>query len=131
VDSCDVIALEDLNTAGMTRRPAPRPDPGKPGAYLPNQARTKAGLNRSILDAGWALFSSILTGKAAEAGRRVALVNPAGTSASCHQCGQRCIRPRQDTVICPVHGPMDADMNGALNIAARAGLGSGQAAAAV
>lgn len=23
-----------------------------------------------------------------------------------------CTRPRQDTVICPVHGPMDADVNG-------------------
>jgi transposase len=31
---------------------------------------------------------------------------------------------------CPVHGVMDADVNGARNIAARAGLGSGQAAPA-
>jgi transposase len=33
-------------------------------------------------------------------------------------------------VICPTHGKMDADLNGARNIAARAGLGSGQASAA-
>jgi putative transposase len=114
---------------GMTRRPAPVPDPGLPGAYLPNQAAAKAGLNKAILDAGWAQFISILTGKAEEAGRKVILVNPAGTSITCHQCGRRCRRPRQDIVICPGCGPMDADINGARNIAARAGLGSGQAAA--
>jgi transposase len=127
VDQCDVIALEDLNIAGMTRRPAPRPDPGKPGTFVPNRARTKAGLNRSILDAGWAQFTSILTGKAAEAGRRLVLVNPAGTSNNCHRCGRRCERPQRKTVMCPVHGAIDADVNGARNIASRAGLGSGQA----
>ncbi len=128
VSSCDVIALEDLNTAGMTRRPAPRPDPGKPAAFLPNQARAKAGLNKSILDAGWYQFRSILAGKAESAGRRVVLVNPADTSIDCHQCGRRCTRPQQRTVICSVHGEMDADVNGARNIFTRAGLGSGQAA---
>jgi putative transposase len=127
VNQCDVIALEDLNTAGMTKRPAPKPDPENAGAFLPNQALAKAGLNRSILDAGWAQFTRILTGKAAEAGRRVVLVNPAGTSVGCHRCGRRCARPERKTVICPVHGVIDADVNGARNIASRAGLGSGQA----
>jgi transposase len=47
-----------------------------------------------------------------------------------HRCRARCARPRQDTVICPVCGPMDADLNGAINIASRAGLGSGHAAPA-
>ncbi len=130
VDSCDVIALEQLNTAGMTRRPQPEPDPARPGAFLPNRAAAKAGLNKSILDAGWYQFRIILAGKAESAGRRVVLVNPAGTSITCHQCVQRCTRPRQDTVICPVHGAMDADLNAARNIFTRAGLGSGQAAAA-
>jgi putative transposase len=127
VNSCDVIAVERLNTAGMTRRPAPKPDLDEPGTFLPNRARAKAGLTRSILDAGWAQFMSILTGKAEEAGRRVVLVNPAGTSIGCHRCGRRCTRPQQKTVICPVHGVLDADVNGARNIASRAGLGSGQA----
>ena len=130
VDSCDVIALEKLNTASMTRRPAPKPDLGKPGAFLPNMAAAKAGLNKAILDAGWAQFANILTGKAEEAGRRVVFVNPAGTSISCHICGRECTRPRQDTVICSTHGTIDADLNGARNIATRAGLGSGQASAA-
>jgi len=97
---------------------------------LPNRATAKAGLNKSILDAGWAQFANILTGKAEEAGRRVVFVNPAGTSTRCHRCEYQCARPRQDTVICPVHGEIDADLNGAHNIATRAGLGSGQAPAA-
>ena len=130
VDCCDVIAVEKLSTAGMTRRPAPKPDPSNPGAFLPNMASAKAGLNKAILDMGWAQFADILTGKAEEAGRRVVFVNPAGTSIMCHICGRECTRPQQDTVICPLHGTIDADLNGARNIATRAGLGSGQACAA-
>ena len=130
VDTYDAIAVEELHIADMTRRPAPRPDPNQAGAFLPNMAAAKAGLNRAILDAGWAQFANILTGKAEEAGRRVVFVNPAGTSITCHTCGRECARPRQDTVICPAHGQMDADVNGARNIATRAGLGSGQAPAA-
>jgi putative transposase len=130
VNTCDVIALENLATAAMTRRPAPKPDPDRPGTFLPNQATAKAGLNKAILDAGWAQFANILTGKAEEAGRQVVFVNAARTSTECHLCGRQCARPRQDSVICPVHGPMDADLNGARNIGTRAGLGSGQAPAA-
>lgn len=130
VRECDVIALEKLNTAGMTRRPAPKPDPGKPGEYLPNGAAAKSGLNKSILDAGWTQFANILIAKVEETGRRVIFVNPAYTSINCHLCGARCTRPQQDTVICPAHGAHDADVNGAVNIATRAGLGSVQARAA-
>ena len=130
VSAYDMIALEKLNTAGMTRRPAPKPDPGQAGAFLPNSAAAKAALNKAILDAGWAQFASILAAKAESAGRRTVFVNPAGTSITCHQCGRRCLRPRQETVVCPTHGTIDADVNGARNIAARAGLGSGQVLAA-
>jgi len=128
VNTCDAIGVEQLRVANMTRRPKPKPDPAMAGEYLPNGAAAKAGLNKIILDAGWTQFTRILAGKAEEAGRRVIWVNPAGTSTGCHLCGRRCTRPQQDTVICPVHGPMDADVNGARNIYARAGLGSGQAA---
>jgi putative transposase len=128
VNQCDVIALEKLNTAGMTKRSAPKPDPERPGGFIPNNAAQKSGLNKSILDAGWGRFASLLTGKAEEAGRRVVFVNPAGTSIGCHQCGRQCERPQQDTVICCRCGAMDADLNGAINIASRAGLGPSQAA---
>ena len=90
----------------------------------------KSGLNRSILDAGWAQFMIILTAKAESAGRRVVRVEPSNTSLTCHACGARCGRPRQEAVICPIHGELDADLNGARNIATRAGLGSGQGPAA-
>jgi putative transposase len=124
VDSCDVLALEDLRVVAMTTSAAGTVEaPGR-------KVAAKAGLNRSILDAGWGQFTSILVAKAEGAGRRVVLVHPAFTSIDCHACGARCTRPRQDTVVCPVHGDLDADLNGARNIATRAGLGSGQAPAA-
>jgi transposase len=62
----------------------------------------------------------------ADCGRRAY----ATTSIDCHACGAKCGRPRQDTVVCPLHGKLDADLNGARNIATRAGLGSGQASVA-
>lgn len=49
----DQIAHERLNIASMVRTPKPKPDPATPGAFLPNGASAKAGLNRSIIDAGW------------------------------------------------------------------------------
>lgn len=124
VRECDVIALEDLRIANMVRSASGTPE--KPGTNV----AAKSSLNRSILDAGWGQFTSILIGKAEEAGRRIVLVDPRHTSINCHQCGARCTRPRQETVICPEHGAIDADVNGAINIASRAGLGSGQAHAA-
>ncbi|MFL6219500.1 MAG: RNA-guided endonuclease InsQ/TnpB family protein [Actinomycetes bacterium] len=124
VDSCDTIALENLRVAAMTAAAAGTVEaPGR-------NVAAKAGLNRSILDAGWTQFTRILVAKAESAGRRVLLVHPASTSIDCHTCGARCVRPRQDTVVCLVHGELDADLNGARNIASRAGLGSGQASAA-
>jgi putative transposase len=124
IDTCDALALEDLRVAAMTATAAGTVEhPGR-------NVAAKAGLNRSILDVGWGQFTSILVAKAESAGRRVVLVHPASTSIDCHACGARCTRPRRDTVVCPVHGALDADLNGARNIATRAGLGSGQAFAA-
>jgi putative transposase len=44
-------------------------------------------LAKSIRDAGWGAFLTILTDKAACAGRRVVGVNPASTSQQCSGCG--------------------------------------------
>ena len=49
----DLIVLEDLAITNMVRRPKAKPDPNQPGAFVPNGATAKAGLNRSINDAGW------------------------------------------------------------------------------
>ena len=45
-------------------------------------------LAKSITDAGWGAFLTILTDKAACAGRRVIVVNPAYTSQWCSGCGE-------------------------------------------
>ncbi|MFH8739101.1 transposase [Streptomyces sp. NPDC017964] len=49
----DFIPHEDLKIRNMVRRAAPKPDPDTSGAFLPNGASAKAGLNRSISDTGW------------------------------------------------------------------------------
>jgi putative transposase len=122
IDNCDVIAVEELAITNVTRSVSGTVQ--QPGRNV----AAKAGLNRSILDAGWGQFLAILLAKAEGAGRRVVEVHPRDTSITCHRCGARCVRPRQDTVVCPVHGGMDADLNGVCNILTRAGLGSGRAA---
>jgi putative transposase len=120
INAYDVLALENLRVHNMTASASGTIE--QPGRNIAQ----KAGLNRSILDAGWGQFLRILAAKAESAGRRVVLVNPSGTSVDCHVCGSRCTRPRRDVVICPDCGAQDADLNGACNIATRAGLGSGQ-----
>ena len=107
VDTYDVLALEDLHIGGLTA--SARGTAEEPGRNLAQ----KAGLNRSILDAGWGQFASTLVAKAESAGRRVIRVKPGYTSLDCHACGSRCARPRQDIVICPNCGEQDADRNGA------------------
>lgn len=121
----DVIAHEDLNIAGMTRAPEPKSDPDKPGAFLANQASAKAGLNKSVLDAGWGQFLTILVGKAEKAGRRTVGVNARNTSRTCLNCGHVDSENRvtQANFTCARCGyTRNADVVGAVNIARRAGL---------
>ncbi|MFF3892048.1 RNA-guided endonuclease InsQ/TnpB family protein [Streptomyces sp. NPDC001812] len=121
----DVIAHERLNTAGMTRAPKPKPDPETPGAFLPNGSAAKAGLNRSILDAGWGVFLVILAHKAESAGRTVIAVDPRNTSRTCPDCGHvaKENRATQAKFECTVCGfAANADHVGATNVLNRAGL---------
>lgn len=124
VDSCDEIGHEDLKVSNMMRSAKGTLD--KPGRNVAQ----KRGLNRSIADVGWAQFIGVLTAKAECAGRNVVPVNPAGTSSTCWHCARPVSRPRQDTVVCPEHGELDADWNAAANIHTRAGLGSDEAVSA-
>ena len=71
-----MIAHERLSIANMVRAPKPKPDPGNAGAFLPNGAAAKAGLNKSIHDAGWGVFLGILAHKAESAGRKLIPVDP-------------------------------------------------------
>jgi len=83
----DLLVVEDLKVANMLGRPKPKPDPDNPGQFLPNGARAKSGLNRSISDAGWGQFVSILRAKAEDAGRTWIEVDPRHTSDGCECCG--------------------------------------------
>ncbi|MFD9421520.1 MULTISPECIES: RNA-guided endonuclease TnpB family protein [unclassified Streptomyces] len=120
----DFIAHEDLKIRNMRAAPAPEPDPDRPGAFLPNGAAAKAGLNRSISDAGWGVFLTILHAKAESAGREVIAVNPRNTSRTCPECGHTAKenRPTQEKFHCVSCGhTAHADTVAAVNVL-RAGL---------
>jgi putative transposase len=120
----DLIVVEDLKIANMLRRVKPVPDPVHPGVFLPNGARAKTGLNRSISDAGWGQFVSILRAKAEDAGRAWIEVDPRHTSDGCERCGHaaRDNRVTQVEFACQRCGhTAPADEHAARNIL-RAGL---------
>ncbi|NEO85529.1 MAG: transposase [Spirulina sp. SIO3F2] len=100
VQRFDLIALEDLNIRGL--------------------AKTK--LAKSILDAGWGGFMTILEAVAVKRGLHVVKVSPHGTSQDCSGCGAKVpktlsVRTHQ----CPHCGlEMDRDENAAINILNRA-----------
>jgi putative transposase len=87
VRAYDLLAVEAIHPTNLSRRPAPKQDAN--GTYERNGASRKAGLNKSIQDAGWRHFLSILAYTAACAGKRVEAINPAHTSQDCSGCGER------------------------------------------
>ena len=116
VNDYDLIVHEALQIENMVRRPKPRPD-GQ-GGHLPNGATAKAGLNRSIHDAGWGRLLAMITYKAEEAGRCVIAVDPRNTSRTCSHCGHVAAENRHDTEFrCQGCGhEAHADTNAAINI---------------
>lgn len=117
-DAHPVIAIEDLKVAAMSASAAGTAEaPGK-------RMRQKAGLNRAILDQGWAEFRRQLEYKCAARGGAVVPVNPAHTSQTCSRCGHVSAdnRPTQARLECVACGHTEnADVNAAKNILA-AGL---------
>jgi putative transposase len=117
VNRYGVIVMEDLKIVNMSKAPEPKPDPNQDGAYLPNGASAKAGLNQSILDAGWGQFQALCVAKAASAGRTVLLVDPRMTSQRCSQCGaivKKELSERWHSCSCGCE--LDRDHNAAINI---------------
>ncbi|WP_351224526.1 transposase [Streptomyces sp. NPDC002133] len=120
----DFIAHEDLNIRNMSKASEPQPNPDKPGSFLPNGAGAKAGLNKSINDAGWGVFLAILNAEAECAGREVIAVDLRNTSRHCPARGHTAKenRPAQEKFLCVNCGhAAHADTVGALNVL-RAGL---------
>ena len=96
----DVVAVEDLNIKGL--------------------ARTK--LAKSVLDAGWSSFLSILTNKAVNAGLLVIPVSAYNTSQDCSSCGEKVPKKLHERWHdCPHCGcSLDRDHNAAIGIKNRA-----------
>ena len=123
-----LIAMEDLDVKAMTKRPKPRPDPDKPGQYLHNGAKAKAGLNRSILSNNWSRLMKRLKDKMDANGGKLVVVPSAYTSQTCHQCGHVAKENRDSQAVfhCIECGyKANADANAAENILGRALSGTG------
>jgi putative transposase len=97
VNQFDVMAVEDLSVNRMTHSHC---------------------LAKSIHDAAWSQFTSLLSNKAARAGRRYVALNPAYTSQYCSQCGHRQTLSLSDrTFACPCCGvALDRDLNASLHM---------------
>jgi putative transposase len=92
----DVVAVEKLNIKGLA----------------------KSRLAKSVNDAGWGQFISILTVKAENAGLKVVAVNPNGTSQECSSCGNKVKKPLSQRIHnCPsCQVSLCRDLNAAINI---------------
>ena len=118
-----LVAMEDLDVQAMTRRPKPKSDPANPEHYLPNGAKAKAGLDRSILSNCWSRIYKRLNDKMAANGGNLVIVPAAYTSQACHECGHVAKGNRESQAVfhCVKCGYMaNADVNAAENILNRA-----------
>jgi putative transposase len=96
VDAYHIIVVEDLNVRGLAR----------------------SRLAKSILDAGWRAFLTILSCKAESAGSQVIRIDPRFTTQNRSHCGERVQKSLSvRTHICPSCGYVaDRDVNAAKNI---------------
>lgn len=121
LDQGNVIIYEKLNIKGLSKRPKPKQDEN--GQYQPNGASAKAGLNKSINDAGWYKFLTFLAYKAKEQGKRIIGVPAHYTSQKCSACGEIIKKSLSiRTHKCSCGFVANRDYNAALNILAL-GLG--------
>ncbi|WP_424103667.1 RNA-guided endonuclease InsQ/TnpB family protein [Moorena producens] len=96
LDNHDLVAHEKLNIKGLA----------------------KTRMAKSVLDAGWGQFLSILSVKAKNAGLITKAVNPRNTSQNCSNCGKKVPKKLKDRIhSCPHCGYVeDRDINAAKNI---------------
>lgn len=118
----DLICVEKLNVKGMVRRPAPKPDPERAGAFLSNGAAAKGGLNHSLHAQAWSLWLRRLADKAEASGVAVVAVDPRHTSQQCRVCGHTAAENRESQAAfrCRRCGhTQHADRHAAENVLAR------------
>jgi putative transposase len=114
----DLIAHEGLQIGNMTRSASGTLQ--APGSGV----AAKAGLNRSILDAGWGVFLNVLRAKAESAGRVIVEVPARHTSQRCARCDHTASENRVSQAVFRCQScrhTAHADQNAAENIR-RAGL---------
>ncbi len=97
VNQFGLIAVEKLNVKGMVKNHC---------------------LAKSISDASWSMFRTVLSDKAESASRTIAEINPAYTSQTCSHCGNVAKKKLKERWHhCPVCGlSLDRDTNAAFNI---------------
>ncbi len=116
VTTYQTIVFEKLAPSNMSKRPKPKQDEAT-GHYLPNGASAKAGLNKSILDAGWGQFQQVCVSKAECAGSRILFVSPKYTSQMCSGCGAIQAKELEERWhSCSCGCELDRDHNAAINI---------------
>lgn len=108
-----VIVLEDLKVSNLSKSASGTiEEPGR-------NVKAKSGLNKSLLDQGWAEFRRQLEYKQLWRGGEVVAINPGYTSQACSACGyvsseNRKTQSRFECVVCGF--AENADLNAALNI---------------
>ena len=112
-DGAGTVAMEDLNLNNMTAKGKGR------------GSSAKTGLNREMAYSRPGTFQRQIGQACANAGVTVIMVDPKGTSITCHMCGRtdRESRASQDRFRCTndkCYNDINADVNAAYNIAARA-----------
>jgi putative transposase len=114
VKTYGLIITEELAVKNITASPKPKEDPDNPGQYLRNGAASKAGLNRSTLDAAPATLLALLDYKALEAGSKLQFIptRVVKPTQRCHLCGlatKLTLKDRTWQCSCGVHH--DRDIN--------------------
>lgn len=121
-ESTKVIIFEDLKTKQMTKKPKAKKNEVT-GKWAHNRRKSKAGLNKSILDKGWHRMENFVRYKAIKAGKAFFKIPAHYTSQECVDCGH--IHPNnrktQELFLCESCGYSDnADNNAAEVIKKRA-----------
>jgi putative transposase len=114
-----VIFHEALSVREMVQRPEPKQ--ADDGTYLPTGAEATLMRRKSIVDAAWSEFFSVLALQAAKVGARVVAVDAADTTTTCAECGLQSPVAMSETEFCCRHCAHQEDrkVNAAKNILKR------------
>ena len=86
VGTHDFIAVGDIPTKNLVRKPKPKKKEGEQG-YAKNGRAAKKGLNKALLGNAHGIFKTMLTYKARRHQRECVVINESYTSRTCSCCG--------------------------------------------